>query len=48
MSAAFKRGDYARGLLDAVDRVGELLAQHFPADASQLNPNELPDRPDVR
>ena len=48
MGAAFKVGDYARGLLDAVDRVGALLAQHFPADASQANPNELPDRPDVR
>ena len=48
MGAAFKVGDYARGLLDAVDRVGALLAQHFPADGSQVNPNELPDRPDVR
>ena len=48
MGAAFKGGDYARGLLDAVDRVGALLAQHFPANVSQLNPNELPDRPDVR
>ena len=48
MGAAFKRGDYAGGLLDAVDRVGALLVQHFPADASALNPNELPDRPDVR
>ncbi len=48
MGAAFKVGDYARGLLDAVDRVGALLAQHFPADGSQVNPNELPDKPDVR
>jgi uncharacterized membrane protein len=48
MGAAFKRGDYAGGLLDAVDRVGALLAQHFPADASGSNPNELPDRPDLR
>ena len=48
MGAAFKCGDYAGGLLDAVDRVGALLAQHFPADAPGLNPNELLDRPDVR
>ena len=48
MGAAFQGGDYARGLLDAVDRVGELLAQHFPANGSQSNPNELPNRPDVR
>ena len=48
MGAAFKVGDYARGLLDAVDRVGALLAQQFPTDAAQGNPNELPDRPDIR
>ena len=48
MGAAFKEGDHARGLLDVVDRIGALLAQHFPADASQVNPNELPGRPGVR
>ena len=48
MGAAFKRGDYAGGLLEAVDRVGALLAQHFPADAALSNPNELTDHPDVR
>lgn len=48
MGAAFKVGNYTRGLLAAVDRVDALLAQHFPADSSRVNPNELPDRPDVR
>ena len=48
MGAAFKVGDYARGLQGAVDRVGALLVQHFPADAAAANPNELPDRPDLR
>ncbi|MDL2337868.1 MAG: TPM domain-containing protein [Pseudomonadota bacterium] len=48
MGAAFKTRDYARGVIDAVDRVGALLAQHFPADPSDPNPNELPDRPDTR
>lgn len=48
MAAAFKGGDYAGGLLDAVDRVGSLLVQHFPADPTVFNPNELPDRPDTR
>ena len=48
MSTAFQAGDYAHGLLDAVERVGALLAQHYPADPTQPNPNELPDTPDLR
>jgi len=48
MAAAFRERDYARGVLDAVDRVGALLTQHFPADPQAVNPNELADRPDVR
>ena len=48
MGAAFKAGDYARGLRGAVDQVGALLAQHFPANPTLVNANELPDRPDVR
>ena len=48
MGAAFKTGDYPRGLQGAVDQVGALLVQHFPADAQALNPNELSNRPDIR
>jgi uncharacterized membrane protein len=48
MASAFQRRDYARGVLDAIDRVGMLLAQHFPADPAADNPNELPNRPDLR
>ncbi len=50
MAAAFQKREYARGVLDAVDRVGAVLAQHFPAAAAaeRLNLNELPDRPDIR
>jgi uncharacterized membrane protein len=48
MGRAFKGGDYASGLLEAVDRVGALLAAHFPVDGIARNANELPDRPDVR
>lgn len=48
MGAAFKAGAYERGLLEAVDRVGHLLAQHFPADPRTPNPNELPDQPEIR
>ena len=50
MAAAFQKREYARGVLDAVDRVGAVLAQHFPAAAAaeRLTLNELPDRPDIR
>ena len=48
LSAAFKAGDHERGLLDAVDRVGAVLATHFPAAPTDRNPNELPNDPDVR
>ena len=48
LAAALRAGDCLRGLLQAVDRVGALLTQHWPADRSQPNPNELPDAPDLR
>jgi len=28
--------------------VDEMLVRHFPLAAGQSNPNELPDRPDLR
>ncbi|MFZ2269839.1 MAG: TPM domain-containing protein [Azonexus sp.] len=43
METAFKAADYRQGALAAIRRVGELLAEHFPAGAE--NPNELPDLP---
>ena len=48
MGAAFKGGEYERGLIEAIDRVDALLAQHFAADPAAHNPNELPNRPDLR
>ncbi len=46
MEAAFRTGAYGRGAVTAIDSVGRLLAEHFPAAAgSAENPNELPDRP---
>ncbi len=38
----FSRMEFGAGLIHAIARVGELLAQHFPA-ARGDNPNELPD-----
>lgn len=49
MEAAFRQGDFERGMLAGIARVGALLARHFPAGgpASPLanNPNELSNRP---
>ena len=37
----FRQGDYTGGLVLAVQRVGDLLAEHFPRRADDVN--ELPD-----
>jgi uncharacterized membrane protein len=49
MEAAFRRGEFERGALLGVQRVGEVLAQHFPP-AGHLSPSgdnrdELANRP---
>ena len=48
MRNAFRAGRIEDGLAQAVDTVGALLAQHFPLAEGQANPNELPDRVDLR
>ena len=49
MEQAFSIGAYAQGSLEAVERVGKLLAMNFPTGledpSASVNPNELPDRP---
>ncbi|MFA7268679.1 MAG: TPM domain-containing protein [Sterolibacterium sp.] len=47
MEATFRVGAYARGALQAVESVGQLLAENFPAvpGSGETVPNELPDRP---
>ena len=45
MEAAFRERRFEDGALQAIRRVGELLAQHFPAGAG--NVNELPDKPAI-
>jgi putative membrane protein len=42
VAAAAHAERLADGLISAIDRAGQLLAQHFPA--GDANPNELPDR----
>ena len=48
MRSAFRAGHFEQGLNDAVDAVDALLVHHFPLAPGQLNPNELPDAPDLR
>jgi len=45
MRERFAAGDYERGVIDGVNAVSDLLAQHFPDDGSTRN--ELADAPVV-
>ncbi len=48
MGEAFRAGRHEQGLMAAIAAVDAVLAQHFPLAAGQANPNELPDRVDLR
>ena len=48
MRDAFRAGRFEEGLAQAVDAVDALLGAHFPLAEGQRNPNELPDRADLR
>ena len=48
MRAAFRAGRFEEGLNQAIDAVDALLVEHFALGAGELNPNELPDAPDLR
>jgi len=48
MREAFRAGRYEDGLMQAIDVVEAALVAHFPLAAGQANPNELPDRVDLR
>jgi uncharacterized membrane protein len=43
LSAALQAGRFEAGLALAVEEVGGLLKRHYPAEAGQVNLNELPD-----
>lgn len=45
MGAAFREGRFEDGLTQALEEVSALLVAHFPAEAGDPNPNELPDEP---
>lgn len=44
----FRARRFEQGLAEAIDAVDALLAQHFAVEAGTRNPNELPDRLDLR
>jgi uncharacterized membrane protein len=48
MGQAFRDGHYEQGLVAAIAAVNAVLARHFPLAQGQANPNELPDRVDLR
>jgi uncharacterized membrane protein len=48
MRDAFRAGRFEEGLAQAVDAVDGLLSAHFPLAAGQGNPDELPNRADLR
>ena len=43
MEAAFRQGEFERGVLEGIRQISTLLAAHFPP--GKRNPDELPDRP---
>ncbi len=48
MREAFRAGRFEQGLMEAVDAVDAKLREHFPLAPGAVNPNELPDRADLR
>ena len=48
MRAAFAQGRFEVGLLQAIDAIDGLLIRHFALAPGQTNPDELPNRPDLR
>ncbi|WP_310446150.1 TPM domain-containing protein [Thiobacillus sp.] len=45
MEAAFRQGEFERGVLDGIEQVSALLAVHVPPQ--DRNPNELANRPAI-
>ena len=48
MRESFRSGQFEAGLAQAIDAVDRLLHRHFALAEGQDNPNELPDRIDLR
>jgi uncharacterized membrane protein YgcG len=48
MRTAFRGGRFEEGLAQAIAAVDAVLLRHYPLAEGQANPNELPDRADLR
>ena len=48
MGLAFRERRFEDGLMQAIEHVDGLLAEHFALAPGQANPNELPDSPHIR
>ena len=48
MGVAFRAGRFEEGLTQALEEISAVLVEHFPVTPGEANPNELPDRPEVR
>ena len=48
MAQAFRGRRFEAGLMQAIDAVDDMLLRHFALANGQDNPNELPDRPELR
>ena len=48
MRDAFRTGRFEDGLAQAIDAVDAMLLRHFALTEGEANPNELPDRADLR
>ena len=42
MERRFAAGEFAEGLTEAISRIGDALAAHFPRDATRKDADELP------
>ena len=47
MESSFGGGLFEQGMLDGVGRVGDLMAEYFPAGPGSRNSDELPNRPAI-
>ena len=48
MRVRFRAGEFEQGLAQAIDAVDALLQRHYRLAEGQTNPNELPDRAELR
>jgi uncharacterized membrane protein len=46
MEGYFRKGQFTEGIVHGVDRVGEVLEEHFPRKGNEPAQNELPDEID--